>query len=62
MKEVGRQARRQGEKIQEVRELILSEIRRGDGVEQITNLKNDFFVNNKEMKDLISTLEKYKKK
>lgn len=61
MKEVGRQARRQGEKIQEVRELILSEIRRGDQVEQITNLKNDFFVNNKEMKGLISTLEKYKK-
>ena len=34
-KEVGRQARRQGEKIQEVRELILSEIRRRDGVEQL---------------------------
>ena len=59
-KEVGRQARRQGEKIQEVRELILSEIRRRDGVEQITNLKNDVFVNNKEMNDLISNLKRYK--
>ena len=59
-KEVGRQARRQGEKIQEVRELILSEIRRRDGVEQITNLKNDVFVNNKKMNDLISNLKRYK--
>ena len=59
-KEVGRQARRQGEKIQEVRELILSEIRRRGGVEQITNLKNDVFVNNKEMNDLISNLKRYK--
>ena len=47
---IGEQVKVQREKIQDVREQILNEIRRNDGL-----------VNNKELKDLIQTLDQYKK-
>ena len=58
---IGEQVKVQREKIQDVREQILNEIRRNDTVDKINILRSDGLVNNKELKDLIQTLDQYKK-
>ena len=58
---VGQQVKIQREKVQELREQILQEIRRNDGIDKVDALRVKYLAENPQIADLMKTLKQYKK-